>query len=255
MGGSDEAWLAREYCHGISEQVAGQAADLIQQQLAILSVEVPELRGEGPPLSDLAERVLAANLDSIRTAICSRAPLEDVHVPAVNLEYARLLAQNGVPAFRLLLGYQVVRRGMTHMFIDQAAAMVQDHDDLVRTVEGVLAYVFAYCDAASQAVLAAHAGAQSRWLSTPAAGLARRLTAVLDGTITDAKVAERMLGYPVAGYHATAIIWTDDDVFDQLGVHAAADHLRALPGMHDVLLVQHDERTLFCWLHSSEGDG
>jgi DNA-binding PucR family transcriptional regulator len=137
--------------------------------------------------------------------------------------------------------------------IDHAAAVAGDRDDLLGTVETVLSYMSSYGDAAIQATIAAHAAAQGAWLHGPGAGLTGRLDTVLNGTVTDEKVAERMLGYPVSDHHVAVIVWVDDTSGRQLDLAAADGWWQALSGVRGALVVPRDERTLLCWLHVPDG--
>jgi len=249
---SDTESLVDEYYDQFAEHLAAEAGPLIQWMLSRIVREVPELAGPDPRLNELAARVLAANLENIRAAIRCRASLQHPFVPPSNMEYARLLAQRGVEADRLLLGYELSKRLLARAFVEHAGAVVSDHDDLVLIAQGVLAYAFAYTDAATQAALASHAATQDKWLQGQTAELAQRLTAVLEGAVRDADEAERMLGYPVSGRHVAVKLWFDDAPIKRQQLERLRSQLRALPGARDVLMVLRDERTLACWVLASE---
>lgn len=248
MATSDTDLLVKEYYDHFAEHLAADAGPLIQRMLSRIVRDVPELAGPDPRLNELVARVLAANLENTRAAIRCRAPLQHPFVPLSNLEYARLLAQRGVEADRLLLGYELSKRLLARAFVEHAGAVVCEHDDLVLIAQTVLAYAFAYTDAATQAALAAHAAARDKWLQSQSAELAQRLTAVLEGAVGDPDEAERMLGYPMAGRHVAVKLWFDDAPVRRQNLDRLKRQLRALPGARDVLMVPRDERTLACWV-------
>jgi DNA-binding PucR family transcriptional regulator len=132
--------------------------------------------------------------------------------------------------------------------IEAVEALVEDRDELVLTLEAVMAYLFSQGDGASQAALRTHVASLDVWLRGRGAGLSKRLDAVLDRTVTDVQVAERTLNYAVSGNHVAVIAWLDDPA-RPLDAAEAQRRVAVLPGVRDALLVPRDERTLYAWLH------
>lgn len=243
---------AAETADRLIGRLEGQEDIVVQQVLSSMGDEVPDMVGPSPMMCELATQMITANLRNVRAALRCRAGLASPHVPPANVEYARLLAQRGTAAHRVLLGYQVANRLITHNFIEHVAAVAVDRDDLLTTIATVLAYVSAYGDAATQTVMEAHYTALGLWRGNPGVAVAARLDTVLSGVVTDEKVAGDILRYPVSGSHVAAVVWMDDSPAQPLDLTGMRSHWQSLPGVRDTLAVQRDERTLVCWLNVAD---
>jgi len=229
-----------------------RARPLADELVQALSVEVPEVVGPDPRLKELFSDVITANLENFAAAIAYKIPVEASFEPPSAIEHARLLAQRGVNSSSMLLGYQVVQRALVTPVIDMVEEFVEDRDELVRTIETVLASMLVQANGAAQAALRTHATARDAWMRGRGAGLSKRLDAVLDRVITDATTAERALNYALSGSHVAFIAWLDDPN-RPLELSDAERTVAALPGVRDALLVPRDEKTLFGWLHTPDG--
>jgi DNA-binding PucR family transcriptional regulator len=152
----------------------------------------------------------------------------------------------------MLLGYQVIQRALINPVIEAVEGFVEDRDELVRTVEAVLAHLLMQGNGAAQAALRTHATARDAWMRGRGAGLSKRLDAVLDRVITDAQAAERALNYAISGNHVAFIAWLDDPE-RPLELADAERRVARMQGVRDALLVPRDERTLYGWLHTPDG--
>ena len=230
-----------------------RAGAVTEKAVEAVAAEVPELVGPDPRLRELLSLVIAANLDNLGASIAYRVPTETPFEPPAAVEHARLLAQRGIPASSMLRGYQVIQRSLTGPVIEAVERFVEDRDELVVTLEAVLAYFFSQGDGASQAAMRTHAAARDVWLRGRGAGLSKRLDAVLDRTVTDVQTAERALNYVVSGNHVALILWLDESE-RPLDMEKAERRVAAMRGVRDSLLVPRDERTLYAWLHVAGDD-
>jgi sugar diacid utilization regulator len=147
-----------------------------------------------------------------------------------------------------------MQRSLTGPVIEAVDAFVEDRDDIVWTIEAVLAYLLAQGSAASQAALRTHAEARDLWLRSQGVGLSARVDAVLDRVVTDERAAERSLGYPLSGTHVAVVIRPTKTAGRTLDLADVDRLLRGLPGVRETLVVPRDERTLHCWLRTVGGD-
>ncbi len=194
-----------------------------------------------------------STLENLGAAVAYKVPAHTPFEPPAAVEHARLLGQRGIPAISMLRGYQVIQRSLTGPVIEAVERLVEDRDELALTLGTAMGYLFVQGDGASQAALRTHAAAQDVWLRGRGAGLAKRLDAVLDRTVTDVQIAERTLNYVVSGNHVALIAWLDDPE-RPLDMAEARRRVAAMRGVRDSLLVPRDERTLYSWLHVAGGD-
>lgn len=226
-----------------------QAKPLTEATIEAVATGVPELVGPDPRLRELLSLVISSILDNFAAVIAYRVPEGTPFEPPSAIEHARSLAQRGIPASSILLGYEMIQRSLTGPVIEAVDTLVEDRDELVRTIEAAVAHLFAQISSASRAALRTHSIERDAWQRGKAAGLSRRLDAVLDRTISDARTAERALNYVLAGNHVALIAWLDDPE-RPLDMADAERRIAQLHGVRDVLLVPRDERTLYCWLHA-----
>jgi len=248
MSAAEAWWPLGERGGEFRAYLAKRSAAVTQKALEAVAAEVPELVGPDPRLRELFASVIAANLDNLGAAVAYKVPTETPFEPPAAVEHARLLAQRGIPASSMLRGYQVIQRSLTGLVIGAVESLVENRDELVLTLEAVMAYLFAQGDGASQAAMRTHVAAREVWLRGRGAGLSKRLDSVLDGTVTDVNVAQRTLDYAVPGNPVAAIAWADYPA-RPLDAAEAQRRVAAMPGVRDSLLVPRDERTLYFWLH------
>jgi len=248
VGAVEAWWPLAEHGEEFKSLIESRARPLAHEVMETLTAEVPEVVGPDPRLRELFSEVITANLENFAAAIAYKIPVETAFEPPSAVEHARLLAQRGVTSASMLLGYQVVQSSLMNPVIEAVGAFVEDRDDLVRTIESVLAHLLVQANGASQVALRTHAVAREAWMRGRGAGLSKRLDAVLDRVITDARTAERALGYAITGSHIAFIAWLDDPE-RPLDMADAERRVAQMQGVRDALLVPRDERTLYGWLH------
>jgi hypothetical protein len=252
VGAAEGWWPLAEHGEEFRSLIEQRARPLAEEVMEALTAEVPEVVGPAPRLRELFSEVIVANLENFAAAIAYKIPVETAFEPPSAVEHARLLAQRGVTAASMLLGYQVVQGALMNPVIDAVGTFVEDRDELVRTIEAVLAHLLVQANGASQVAMRTHAVARDAWMRGRGAGLSKRLDAVLDRGITDAQTAERALGYAISGSHIAFIAWLDDPE-RPLDMADAERRVARMQGVRDTLLVPRDERTLFGWLHVADG--
>ena len=88
-------------------RVAGVSAELRRS----LEEQIPELRGD-PALVELLGTSVEGNVDTLLHALRYDIAVERVEAPTAALEYARRLAQHGVPVNALVRAYRLGQRFM-----------------------------------------------------------------------------------------------------------------------------------------------
>lgn len=248
MAISHEQSVLETYADAFTDRLTFRIDSLVHRTLLRMDREVVELVGPDPGLRDMWVRLFRTNLQSLCMAIRHQTPLDRITVAPITSEYARMVAQRGVPPHRLLMGQQVCEHSLIHETIECAWSVAQDQGDLAVLLTTVLAYAFAHSGVALQQGLEANAAVRASWHRGRGAGLSRRLDQVLDRQVTDTATIEQMLNYRMTGDHVAVIAWRTDAT----GVHFDLDEIermiRGLPGNYDSLVVPRDEQTLVCWL-------
>lgn len=250
----DEPQEAQESRH--ARQIAALAASLTDrlpqltdETLALILREVPDLRGD-----EAVEELLAAGArESIATGLDVVAHAIDVgqvDPPAAAAEYARRLAQRGVPVEALLRAYRVGHASILELCLTELADRDLSGPDVVAVLDVLLRWSFAFVDRMSEQLIGVYVGERDRWLQNASRSRAALVRAVLAGEVGDIEHAEAVLRYRLRGAHVGLVAWLER-------VHAPGEGPRLLDRFSAALvasrtqpplIVMADETSLWAWL-------
>jgi hypothetical protein len=199
----------------VAEVAAGLAAHRDEISAAIrdlLATRIDELRGD-PGLIDLLGASVEGNVETILHVLRHGLPPREVEPPLAAMEYARRLAQRGVPVNALVRAY---RLGQAHL-MEWAFAEVErsdpDGSGDVAVSQRIVLTVFDYVDHVAQQVVAVYEGERDRWLENRHAIRLTLIREVLAGrapaTADDRRATESVLGYALAPVHLGLVLWLD----------------------------------------------
>src|SRR5712691_9050468 len=143
-----------------------------------LTSTIPELRGDDVVVNLLAASVegnVATVLDIFEHGILP----EDLEAPAAALEYARRLAQRGVPLHALVRAYRVGHARFLRRCLDELARQVQDAAAAAAVTDRMLDLSFRYIDRVSERMITVYQQERDRWLLTQTAARAARVRTLL----------------------------------------------------------------------------
>ena len=101
-----------------------------------LEEHIPELRGDARTVELLGASV-EGNIDTILHALQHDIAVERITAPTAALEYARRLAQQGVPVNALVRAYRLGQRRVTEMVFAELDAMDMEPLHRVATIETI----------------------------------------------------------------------------------------------------------------------
>ena len=203
----DESEAARKHVALVAASLNTRLASLVGQMRDALADQILELTGE-PALIDLLGASIEGNVDTILHSLQYDISGDRFEQPAAAVEYARRLAQWGVPVNALVRAYRLGQQ----FLLQQAFETSQEipTSDAVRFVahEMLVNSVFDYIDWISQRVVGVYENEREAWLADRENA---RLDAVLDlldgvGTVES---TERVTGYRVRGRHLAVVAWAD----------------------------------------------
>jgi PucR-like helix-turn-helix protein/diguanylate cyclase with GGDEF domain len=228
--------------------LAGEMEGLADHLVARMLHEIPELDGD-PALVELLRVSVTANIRTAmqRFALGERRPDEP---PGSAVEYARRLAQHGVPVSALLRAYRLGQAECQQLMIEAFARDTEDPAAIVAATIEFSAATFAYVDGISEHVVAAHQEERRRWLQTRAAARSAQVTTVLAGDALDPGQAERLLGYGLGQTHLALVCWCEPVTHDALdALTREVTRLAAEAGCRrEPLVAPADAATLWAWL-------
>lgn len=144
----------------LNERLADVSSDIRRA----LEEDIPELRGDAGVVELLGASV-EGNVHTILRALRDDIAVQRVEAPAAALEYARRLAQHGVPVNALVRAYRLGQRRVTELVIGEVRALDVDPATRFAVVEAIGAMLFEYIDWISQQVVVVYEDERERWLA------------------------------------------------------------------------------------------
>src|SRR6185295_13948217 len=104
------------------------------------------------------------NVGLILNSLRYHIPVERVDPPTAALEYARRLAQHGVPVNALVRAYRLGQRRMNEVIFAELRAIDIPEAMRVAVIEDITGTMFEYIDWMSQQVVVVYEDERERWL-------------------------------------------------------------------------------------------
>jgi DNA-binding PucR family transcriptional regulator len=218
-----------------------------------LEEAIPELRADARTIELLGASV-EGNVDTILHALRHDIAVERVEAPTAALEYARRLAQHGVPVNALVRAYRLGQRRMNDLVFHVVGEMVDiSPATRVAALEAMTGTLFDYIDWISQQVVVVYEEERDRWLEDQNSVRALRVREVVAGKkIIDVDATSDTIRYPLLWHHLAVVMWYSDEgcVGDELS--RLQRFLRELGQATDVgsnpLFAAADQTTGWGWL-------
>src|SRR5271156_5032819 len=211
---------------GVSSYVAEVAGRLHGRLVALSSAlrhaledQIPELRGDAA-LVELLGTSVEGNVDTVLHALRYDIAVERVEAPTAALEYARRLAQRGVPVNALVRAYRLGQRQINEAVFAELRDIDIPEPMRVGVIEAITGTLFEYIDWMSQQVVAVYEDERERWLENQNSLRALRVREVLTANrLVDADAASTVIRYPLRWHHLGLVMWYPDTGADgdQLG--------------------------------------
>ncbi len=175
-----------------------------------LEDQIPELP-EDERLTELLGASVEGNVDTVLHALRYDIAVERVEAPTAALEYARRLAQHGVPVNALVRAYRLGQRLMNELVFAELRALDISEKMRYAVIEAITATLFEYIDWMSQQVVAAYEDERERWLENQNSLRALRVREVLAATKTiDVDATTTSIRYPLRWHHLGLVMWYPD---------------------------------------------
>jgi hypothetical protein len=185
----------------------GDASSVIHRAL---EDQIPELRGDAA-LVELLGTSVEGNVDTLLHALRYDIAVERVEAPTAALEYARRLAQHGVPVNALVRAYRLGQRQLNEMVFAELREIDIPESVRVAVIEAITATMFEYIDWMSQQVVAVYEDERERWLENQNSLRALRVREILAANKSvDADAASTTIRYPLRWHHLGLIMWYPD---------------------------------------------
>ena len=198
------------YVAETADRLHGRLADASSDILGTLEDQIPELRGDAR-LMELLGSSVAGNVDTILHALRYDIAVERIEAPTTALEYARRLAQQGVPVNALVRAYRLGQRRMNELVFAELRTIDIPEPMRVAVIEAITGTLFEFIDWMSQQVVAVYEEERERWLENQNSLRALRVREVLAGNKSiDADAATTAIRYPLRWHHLGLVMWYPD---------------------------------------------
>jgi DNA-binding PucR family transcriptional regulator len=212
-----------------------------------MATEIDELDGD-PRILELLGASVEGNVETIVHMLAHEIPAERVEPPSAAFEYARRLAQRGVPANALLRAYRIGHDRLLDFLFAELDRVCQDPRIALAVARRLVADTFRYVDWICGQVTEVYEEERERWLANRDTVRAGRVRALLDGDSTDLEAAETTLGYALRGPHLALVAWSTDGAAAGRFVGGLADGLG-----RRALSIAYDHGTTWAWLPVGRG--
>jgi hypothetical protein len=134
-----------------------------------------------------------------------------VEPPPAAAQYARRLAQQGVPLSALLRAYRLGHADFVEVMLHEISTDPQAEPKGVAAASAaVVRDTTAYIDTVSELVVIAYETEREAWARNDSTLRAARIRVLLEGPATEVRSAERALGYSLTQTHLAVLLWFDD---------------------------------------------
>jgi len=207
----DEAAVAESVAL-IIDRIGERAPDVIGSIQRYLAAEVVELRGD-PALLELLRASVAGNVETVFDALRYHISIERVEPPTAALEYARRVAQHGIPVNALVRAYRLGQQQVLAHVLEEIRRAGLEPEAALNTYEAISSVAFRYIDWISQQVTDAYETERERWVENSNSVRALRVRELLDSAAgsVDIDAAIAAIRYPLRRTHLAMILWTSAD--------------------------------------------
>jgi DNA-binding PucR family transcriptional regulator len=235
----------------VSSSLTSRTAEVSADIYGLIVREIPQLRGDKQVLT-LLEASVGENVATVLHIIQYDIELENVHAPAAAEEYARRLAQRGVPASALLRAYRIGSARFQDWCLEELGRTTTNASIVSAAALRIADMTSAYIDKVSEEVLSAYEAGKENWLRNRSVARAARVQALLRDERVDVDSSEAILGYRLRQYHVGVVCWSDkatsgDGALGRME-QATADMARQAGLEGRPIFLPQDESSAWAWL-------
>ena len=236
-----------DVCSSLTPRLAEMSADIYD----LIVREIPQLRGDKRVLT-LLEASVGENVATVLHVIQHGIELENAHAPAAAEEYARRLAQHGVPASALLRAYRIGSARFQEWCLEELGRSTDNASIVSAAALRIADITSAYIDKVSEELLSAYEAEKENWLRNRGVARAARVQALLRGERVGVDSSETILGYRLRQNHVGVVCWVDKTPSggSELGrmEQATAEMARQAGIEGRPIFLPQDESSAWAWL-------
>ncbi|MGP8304262.1 PucR family transcriptional regulator [Streptomyces inhibens] len=190
----------------VAENVGSHLPEVSRDIGEYVIAEIPELRGDATVIKILQASV-AENVATLLHIFENGISLDKIEGPAAALEYARRLAQRGIPLNAMVRAYRIGHWRFLQWCLDELNRQDADEDVSTETNRRMLQVSFGYIDRVTEHVIVVYRQERDHWLLSQTAARAARVRDILAEKDIDLNWAEPALGYRLRQNHLGLVAW------------------------------------------------
>ena len=190
----------------VSGALGPRTAEVSADIYDLIVREIPQLRTDSQVLT-LLEASVTENVATVLHILQHGIDLDRAHAPTAAQEYARRLAQRGVPVAALLRAYRIGSARFQDWCLEKLGRRTDSAAIVSATGLRIAEITATYIDRVSEEVLAAYEVEKENWLRNLSAARAARIRALLRGERVDVDASEVVLGYRLRQHHVGVVCW------------------------------------------------
>jgi PucR C-terminal helix-turn-helix domain/GGDEF-like domain len=236
---------------GVTDALVGNVPELSAEVYDLIVQEIPQLRGDRRILA-LLEASVGENVATVLHVIQHDIDMDKVRAPAAAEEYARRLAQRGIPLAALLRAYRIGAARVQDCCLKELGRKTDNAaiiSDAGLRISGMMA---SYIDKVCEELVCAFEEEKESWLRNLSVARAARVRALLRNEPVDLPSSEAILGYQLRQYHLGVVTWITGavSVSDTVGLLEQATRQVAAEAQCEgrPIFVPQDESSAWAWL-------
>jgi DNA-binding PucR family transcriptional regulator len=241
----------------VSAALTPRAAEISADIYHLIVREIPQLRGDKRVLA-LLEASVGGNVTTLLHVMQHGIDLEQVQAPAAAQEYARRLAQRGVPIAALLRAYRIGSARFQDWCLEELGRSTDNASVISAAGLRIADATATYIDRVSEELVSAYEAEKENWVRNLSAARAARVRALLSGDRIDVDSSEAILGYRLRQHHTGLVCWAGEAGADGSGLarleQATVDVARQAGCEGRPLFLPQDETSAWAWLPLGAGD-
>jgi len=239
----------------VASHLHPKIADLTSSLRDRLSSRIVELAGDAQ-IIDLLYASIEGNIENILYSLRHHMGVKNIEPPSAAYEYARRLAQRGVPVSALVRAYRLGQQHLLELVFDECERLERDQAVRADAYQQIVTVTFDYIDWISQGVVTVYETERERWLAERSSARAGRVEDLIAGRVTDVDATEAVIGYRLRVHHLGAVLWVPETGAQQDQVsrftRAATAIAEQLGTRRSPLVIPRDRASAWAWFAVAE---
>ncbi|MFJ8492819.1 PucR family transcriptional regulator [Streptomyces sp. NPDC094038] len=190
----------------VAENVGSRLSDVGRDIAEYVLAEIPELRGDAT-VTKILRASIAENVATLLHVFENDISLEKIEGPAAALEYARRLAQRGIPISPMIRAYRLGHWRFLQWCLDELDRQGADDELHTATSRRMLRVSFGYIDRVTEHAILVYQHERDNWLLSQTAARAARVRDILAEDDIELDRVEPSLGYRLRQHHLGLVAW------------------------------------------------